>query len=239
MRVGKLSAMTGELVGSSAGGAALPVPGARPWTDADSALWHTARILDAVEGGVVPDQGMRTLFPLHDGEVALAQGTYTLDSMRALGDGSYQRTGSFAFGFGVVGLAVTAGTLAGNASRNNAARAQAAADAQVVWRPDHAGLLTVTNLGFFIVTSTGTFWWEWASVDLMQVIAFNTVVLQGRSDHGPVTWRVYSHWAELLFVLWAQSRHPGHPQLASRAWLPERWEAWAGSVGHPLPAAQR
>lgn len=239
MRVGKLSAMTGELVGGNPGGAAVPVPGARPWTDADSALWHTARILDSVAGGVVPDQGIRTLFPLHPGEVALAQGTYTLDSMRALGDGSYQRTGSYAFGFGVVGLAVTAGTLAANASRNNAARAQAAADAQVVWRPDHAGLLTVTNLGFFIVTSTGTFWWEWASVDLMQVVAFNTVVLQGRSDRGPVTWRVFSYWAELLFVLWAQARHPGHPQLAGRAWLPERWEAWAGSVGHPLPAAQR
>ncbi|QNE36463.1 hypothetical protein [Leifsonia shinshuensis] len=224
--------MTDELLAGAAG--------ARPWTDADSALWHTARLLAAVEqaaiaGGAVADQGIRTLFPLQDGEVALAQGTYTLDSMRAIGDGSYQRTGAFAFGTGVIGLAVTAGTLAANASRNNAARAQAMADAQVVWRPDSAGMLTVTDRGFVIVTGTGTFRWDWASVDLMQVVGFNTVVLQGRSDRGPVTWRIYSHWAELLFVLWARARHPGHPQLAGRAWLPERWEAWAAWVGHPLP----
>lgn len=223
--------MTGELI---AGG------GDRPWTDADSALWHTARLLAAVESGegtgAVADQGIRTLFPLEDGEVALAQGTYTLDSLRAIGDGSYQRTGSFAFGIGVIGLAVTAGTLAANASRNNSARAQAMADAQVAWRPDHAGMLTVTDRGFIIVTAAGTFRWDWGSVDLMQVVAFNTVVLQGRSDRGPVTWRIYSHWSELLFVLWARARHPGHPQLAGRAWLPERWEAWAAWVGHPLPA---
>ena len=222
--------MTGELVAGDTG---------RPWTDADSALWHTARLLAAVEAGapsgVVPDQGIRTPFPLQDGEQALAQGTYALDSLRAIGDGSYQRTGAFAFGTGVIGLAVTAGTLAANASRNNAARAQAMADAQVVWRPDSAGMLTVTDRGFVIVTGTGTFRWDWASVDLMQVVAFNTVVLQGRSDRGPVTWRIYSHWAELLFVLWARARHPGHPQLAGRAWLPERWEAWAAWVGHPLP----
>jgi hypothetical protein len=223
-----LSAMTGEVVTGSDG---------RPWTDADSALWHTARILAAVESGVVPDEGIRTLFPLHEGEVALAQGTYTVDAMRAIGDGSYQRTGSFAFGTGVLGLALTAGTLAANASQNNAAREQAMADAQVVWRPDHGGILTVTNLGFFLVTSTGTFWWDWASIDLMQVIGFNTVVLQGRSDRGPVTWRVFSYWSELVFVLWARARHPGHPQLAGRAWLPERWEAWAAWAGHPLPAA--
>lgn len=228
-----LCAMTGELVT----GGAPPADGGRPWTDADSALWHTARLLATVESGVVPDEGIRTLFPLHDGEVAIAQGTYTLDSMRAVGDGSYQRSGSFVFGTGALGLALTAGTLAANASQNNAARAQAAADAQVVWRPDHAGLLTVTNLGFWIVTNTGTFWWDWASVDLMQVVAFNTVVLQGRSEHGPVTWRIFSYWSELLFVLWARARHPGHPQLAGRAWLPERWEAWAAAVGHPLPIA--
>jgi hypothetical protein len=225
-----LGDMTGEL--SHPG---RPDGGSRPWTDADSALWHTVRILFAVDSGQLPDEGIATLFPLHPGERPLAQAGYQLDAMRAIGDGSYQRTGSFAFGTGALGLGLAVGTLAANASSNAAARARAEADAQIMWRPDSAGMLTVTNLGFYLVTATGTFWWNWESIDLMQVLAFNTIALQGRSEHGPVTWRIFSYWSELVFVLWARARHPAHPQLPDGRWLPENWAPWAARMGHPLP----
>ncbi len=225
--------MTGELLP----GTPPPADG-RAWTEADSALWHTARILATVEAGGTPAERVATLFPLRPGEQAFAVAPYQIDAMRAAGDGSYVHNSAWAFGTGTLGLALAAGTLAANASGNAARRAEAEANAQVVWRPDSTGALTVTNLGFYLVTATGTFWWDWGSIDLMQVVGFNAVVLQGRSERGPVTWRIFSMWSELVFVLWAAARHPEHPQLAGGRWLPEHWADWAARMGYPLPATR-
>lgn len=208
----------GGPAGGQPGGPAAATPRRRAWTDADSALWHTARILRSVAAGRLPEERVATLFALRPGEVAFVAATFQLDSMRPLRDGGSApyATPASASASDTLGLA-RAGT----------------------WRPDFGGALTVTNLGFYLVTPAGTFWWDWASIDLMQVTAFNTVVLQGRSDRGVVTWRIYSLWAELIFVLWAQARHPNHPQLADGGWLPEHWAEWAARQGYPPPLPER
>ncbi|MFJ4167841.1 hypothetical protein ACIPY5_19995 [Microbacterium sp. NPDC089698] len=94
--------------------------------------------------------------------------------------------------------------------------------------------MTITNLGFYIQDVEGLWWWDWGSIDLLQVAGFNTTIMHGRSTGGPVTWRLYSDWAELIFVLWAHARHRQHPQYLSGGWIPEGWAQWAAQQGYPL-----
>jgi hypothetical protein len=53
-------------------------------------------------------------------------------------------------------------------------------------------------------------------------------------SHGPISWILESHWAELAFVLWAIVRNPQHPQIIDGSWLPQHWAQWAGP-GYPPP----
>ena len=86
----------------------------------------------------------------------------------------------------------------------------------------------VHSSGFAFGTG-GLFRWGWASIDLMQVVDFNRIVLQGRSDRGLITWRATS---ELIFALCALNRHPQHPQLLDGTWLPPGWIEWATAMGY-------
>ncbi|KGJ75147.1 hypothetical protein GY21_09905 [Cryobacterium roopkundense] len=180
----------------------------------------------------MPEHRIDTLFPLANDEVALAAGNLFMDSFHAAGNGSYDRSSTFAWGTGVFGLALAAGTLAASAASNASRRNQAAADAQLAWRPLFGGTLFVTNGGFYIQTMQGLFPWSWEAIDLMQVVGFNMIILQAQSTSGPITWRLTSEWAELVFVLWALRRHPSHPQLRDGTWLPENWLPWATEQGY-------
>ena len=182
--------------------------------------------------GRVPEHQLPTLFPLWPGEVALAAGDLVADSFRSGGGGSRPRSVPIVLGAGPVGLALAVGSLAARAASNSTRLSQAAADAHPAWRPDFAGTIFVTTHGFVIQTAAGLQHWVWDSVDLMQVAGFNTAILQGRSDAGPVTWRLTSEWTELVFALWALARHPSHPQLLDGSWLPANWLPWATAQGY-------
>ena len=201
---------------------------ARVWLPADTALWTTCHIVSDTVNGRVPEHRIETLFPLASGEIALAAGSLDVESFYALDPVSPDRSSTFVWGSGIVGLALAVTTLATSASR----RAQADADAVEAWRPLFGGTLFVTDSGFYIQTLKGLFHWAWQLVDLMQVVGLNCVIVQARTTDGPVTWRVSSEWAELVFVLWALNRHPAHPQLRDGSWLPETWLLWATEQGY-------
>jgi len=209
-----------------------PKTGARVWLPADTALWTSCHIVFDTVHGRVPEHRIDTLFPLGQGETALAAGDLFVDSFYAAGDGSYDRSTTFAFGTGVFGLAIAAGTLAASAAGNASRRSQAAANAQQAWRPLFGGTAFVTNEGFYVQTMEGLFPWSWESIHLMQVVAFNRVIMQAQSATGPVTWRLNSEWSELIFALWALRRHPSHPQLRDGTWLPQNWLRWATDQGY-------
>jgi hypothetical protein len=177
----------------------------------------------------VPDYRVPTLFPLRPAEVAFAQGPVGVESFHAIGDGSrpagstvLATSGGFGFALGVATYAIA------NANR----QAQAAADATPMWRPAFGGSVVVTSQGFYLLDDAGKLDWDWDSIDLMQVVGFSCVVMQGQSAAGPVTWRITSDWAELIFVMWAMARHPRHPQLLDRSWIPARWPEWAEQQGY-------
>lgn len=205
----------------------------RPWLPADTALWTTCRIVAELRSGRTPDDRVPTYFPLRDGEQPYAGGLVSIDEFRAAGDGSYQTSNAYAFGTGTLGLAMTATTLAVNAAGNSARRAEAEANAAITWRPQVRGQIVITDQGFYLVDEFGVVSWDWASIDMVQVAAFGCVVLNGRSTRGPVTWRVVTDWAELLFLLWALNRHPRHPQLVDGTWMPAGWITWAAAQGYP------
>lgn len=208
----------------------------RAWGAADAALWHTLSIVASIENREVPEQRASTFFALQPNELAFAAGPFAIDSLRAAGDGSYVQNSSFVFGTGVLGAAMTLGTLAANAGSNAARRNRAIQDAQVMWRPDSNGLITVTNQGFYIQTHSGHFRWSWSAIKLAQMSSFSVLVFQGESARGPVTWRLTSDWAELIFALWALMVHPSHPQFVDGSWVPDNWIRWATDLGYPIPS---
>ena len=181
--------------------------------------------------GRLPEHRLPTLFPLAPGEVALTAGDIVAESFRP-GGGSRPRSVPIIVGAGPVGLALAVGSLAARVAANSARHSRAALDAHPAWRPDFSGTLIVTTHGFVIQTAAGLQHWLWDSVDLMQVTGFNSAILQGRTDAGPVTWRLTSEWTELVFALWALRRHPSHPQLLDGSWLPANWLPWAAAQGY-------
>lgn len=207
----------------------------RVWTPTDTALWNTCRVAYILEKtGETPQESVGTMFPLVAGERALAVGPLIVDEYKAAGDGSYQTSTFVAGGTGVFGLAMLAATAGGSAIGNANRRARAAQDATLAWRPQTSGHVTVTTLGFYIHDLQGLWRWDWGSIDLLQVAGPSTVVMQGRSTRGPLTWRLFSDWAELIFVLWAHARYRQHPQYLTGAWIPEGWARWSADQGYPL-----
>lgn len=58
------------------------------------------------------------------------------------------------------------------------------------------------------------------------------MILAAPSTQGTTHWLLQSQYAELVFLLWAKTRYPGHPQLQHHAWLPPNWAPWATAQGH-------
>lgn len=196
-------------------------------------MWHTCQIVSDIAARTVPAARVPTLFPLRDNEIAFATGAVAVDSFHAVGDGSYVASSRVMAGTGMFGLALGAATMAGSAIGNASRRAQAAVDATAMWRPIVNGTVVVASQGFYLLDQSGKFDWDWDSIELMQVVGFTSVLMQGRSTNGPVTWRITSDWAELIFVLWAMARHPQHPQLVDGSWVPAVWAEWATAQGYP------
>jgi hypothetical protein len=195
-------------------------------------MWRTCHIATDLVNRVVPEYRVATLFPLRSGELAFAEGAVVIDSFHAIGDGSYSTSSTVVAGTGSFGLALGVATIAGSAIGNASRRARAIANATPMWRPHVRGSVVVTSQGFYLLDQTGKYDWDWASIELMQVAGFSCVVMQGRSTTGPVTWRITSDWAELIFILWAMYRHPQHPQLIDQSWIPAGWAAWAEQQGY-------
>lgn len=205
----------------------------REWSQSDAALWHTCRMAHELETtGRANGIQVGSLFALAPWERVLAAGELLVEEFRSAGDGSYQRSSLIAGGTGVFGVALLAGTLGGSAIGNARRRSRAAQDAMQAWRFQTQGQITVTDQGFYIQDTGGLWRWDWGSIDLLQMAAPNVVLMQGQSARGPLTWRLSSHWAELVFVLWANARHRQHPQYLSGAWVPSGWVDWASSQGH-------
>lgn len=203
----------------------------RQWTDADGAMWHTCQIVADIEARRVPEARVSTYFALKPGEVALVSGPYSLHELRADGDGSYG-TSSLVL---ATSPAMAVGSMIGTIWGNSIARSRAEAAAQVMWRENLPGELIVTNLGFYLNEGGHLYWWNWDGIDALSMIGFNVVEMSGQGVERPVLWRISSYWAELVFVLWAMARHPQHPQLPGRQWVPPGWAQWAAWKGYPCP----
>lgn len=150
------------------------------------------------------------------------------------GDGTYYHSGGTFIATGKGGLALTAGIAGVQAMRNSSRRRQAAAAAQPRWIPADQGLIHGSH-GFYLQTPTGFHAWDWGSVHSAQVIGIGKAWIQGQSDRGPISWVIDSHWAEMIFVLWALVCNRCHPQLIGGCWLPPHWMPWAADQGFPPP----
>lgn len=193
------------------------------WSDADQGMFITCRMIADVLAGRLPPNRTPTYFRLGPGVVAFLSGPSQVLELRSNGDGSYYRNTTVMAGTGGVGLALLAGSLAGSAIGNSRARARAMADAQVAFRHQFDAVMYVTNAGMIFQNAGGVFTWWWSDVQAMQVVGPHDVLMQGKSDRGPVTWRLLTPWAELVMVLWALDQHPQHPQLQDGSWIAGGW----------------
>lgn len=191
------------------------------WTLHDTALWHTVDILAAyLTGDLDRRPPALTSFAPAFGpdERTLVEGPFQLFHFAAAGGDSF-----FVGGSGALGLALVAGSVLHSVNRN-----------QQRWRLADSGQLVVSTSGFYLASRQGLRPWSWAAVDGVTVSGPRSVTLQGRTDHGAaVSWAVNSDWSELLFVLWALTRHRRHPQLIAGSWLPPGWRERAEGHGYP------
>lgn len=202
------------------------------WTKQDQAILVSCQIIGDICRGRVPPMRAQTMFALPPDAVAFVSGPARIFELRAAGDGSYTTNGSFVFGTGRLGMAMMAGSLIGNAVANSRARSQAMADAQVAFRFQFEAGMYVANTGFIFHGAEGVFTWLYGDVHAMQLIEPNTVLMQGASGRGTVTWKMVSPYAELILVLWALERHPQHPQLCDGSWLADGWLEYARAQGY-------
>jgi hypothetical protein len=219
------------------------------WTVRDEVLYYTCTLAgELAAGGPVVSAGeVAAPFSPTLGETRplWGAGSFTLHEWRAPGDGSWQPTQTLAFGTGPVGTGLMIGSLVGGVIANCRARRAAEAAAIPRWMPIARGGLYLSHRGFYLHTDR-VLPWDWASITTATMAEPATVHLCGTSERGPISWRLCSDWAELLFITWALTRHPRHPQLVDGQWLPPGWLAHAHTQHKPvqltslrLPAADR
>lgn len=209
-------------------------------TPHDVAVWHTCQInelMDAGQAHVWPH--VPTSFPpaFSTDEHLYGVGYFTLHDYRALGDGSYVQDNGFFFATGGVGLALTAGIMAGRAAGNSARRKAAADAAQERWHEIDRGQFWVSDYGMYFLTEHGRFYsWQFGAIDAAQLLAPGTPWFTGESANGPISWILTSDWAELVFTCWCRVRHPRHQQFLAGAWVPPGWRERIIAMSVPLPA---
>lgn len=211
----------------------------------DAAIWWTARINDLMDlESLHQVEVVPTTFAPHlgaDERVVGASPVTQFDFIPA-GDGSYlhQRGGggfiissrpgvlAAGAGFALAGAAVRG---MGNARR----RREAEQLAQPQWRQIDAGILYVSQHGFYLHTPHGLFPWGWSNISAAELVGPGQLLVNGVSDRGPVHWVLQSDCAELAFTFWARARHPDHPQFRSGGWVPPGWVQRAQTSAHGVP----
>lgn len=166
-------------------------------------------------------------------EHIIAASNFQLSAFVPGSDGSYDKSRGLFLATGKIGLLISAGIMAGQAARN--ARRRRAAEAAMThrWVAGESGALCVSQLGFYLITSSGIHFWGWGALDYVSITAAEEIELLGRAEAGAVRWRLRSEVAELVFFLWAIVRAPHHPQLTG-----EQWHIAAGRDFHrDLPAS--
>ena len=139
----------------------------------------------------------------------------------AVGDGTYRSSTTFVGGFGPLGLALGAATLAGSAVGNTSRKARARVDATETWRPFDRGHLFVSAHGFYLGTGPGLLPFVHECVLRADLPAPATLELTcSMADGTQQSYVLTSWWAELVFLLWATRCNPHHPKLTNLGWLP-------------------
>lgn len=227
----------------SAGGPhGTPDPQATPWSNHDSALWWACQVAHDLGRGRSTEHFPAVASPFAPeppDTTYLATGPYELLDYRAVGDGSWTRNGGFFFATGGLGLALTAASAVARSTGNARRRRRAIEDATPRWLPVDGGHLYVGSHGFALHSVLGLIRPPYAQVSAAEMTAprhiMITVVVNGQQ----AVQIVVSDWAELLFVCWAERRHPRHPQLVQHGWLPPGWFDRARAFGHPTPLDDR
>ncbi|MFG2775266.1 hypothetical protein [Streptomyces sp. NPDC048350] len=131
------------------------------------------------------------------------------------------------------------GAALGNASR----RREAARNAQPRWVPDGAGEVTVALKGAYFVHATNPnrsaylYWSGLSQIDLVAPDVFQTHYISV-ANH-PITLRLHTPWASLIFAMAAYNSFPNHPRLLTGGWLPPSFEERCAALGHPCRPAAR
>lgn len=197
------------------------------WTARDDALWTTAEIAVLLRRGELDRRhALGVPFAMRLGgheERILAHGPFELFAWDAPGTGEYTYNTSSLVSTGRGGLAMMAGFAAARAIGNASRRRHAEASAQLRWMRLDPGTVAVGNFGFYLHTATAIPAWNWSGIHQASLTAPGMLSIDGMSDAGPVRWLLKTHWAELIFLLWASVCSPHHPQLTGRTWLPEEW----------------
>lgn len=187
-------------------------------------LVHTLMIADCLLRGTLDDRPfLASRFALtYPGERVLGVGPYDLRWWGAVGDGSWSIGGStFVAGTGRLGMGLVAGSLIVNQRAKSRARAAAAADATLQWRPVDQGHLHVTTHAFYFTDGAyGHRMFPWEVVQQVDVTEPGVAHFTGDTDQGSQTWRLTSTWAELLFATWVIARRHPHPQWLDGSWFP-------------------
>ncbi|WP_158888674.1 hypothetical protein [Amycolatopsis anabasis] len=213
-----------------------------PWTPRDEALRYTCYLAALLAGGHDLSQVAEVFAPFPatntEDERLWVMGPFLLSDFRSLGDGSWQVTTPMVFGTGALGVGLVAGSLIGGSIAKSRARRAAQMAAIPRWVPIEQGTLYVSQRGFYLHTPR-VMRWHWEAVTSAAMVAPATVHLAGNSDNGPISWILQSDWAELVFVSWAYTMHPRHPQLITGEWLPPGWMEHAHyhqRAPEPVPA---
>ncbi|OKL54693.1 hypothetical protein BSZ39_02595 [Bowdeniella nasicola] len=146
-------------------------------------------------------------------ERIIAMSSYELRAFVATSDGSYAKSRGLFLGTGKIGLALTAGVMAGQAVCNARRKKAAERAMQPRWVRGEGGALAISPLGFYLASPSGIHYWAWGAIDYCSVVADQVIEIVGRSTQGSIRWQLTSELAELIFYLWAIVRAPHHPQL--------------------------
>lgn len=216
----------------------IPQPG---WTPHDEALLHTCRLANLMITRGDPSQVPEVLAPFRPdvvGERLWASGPFSLWDWRPLGDGSWEKP-RWSKAELVIGLTNFAPvTAVSRFVKIKRAADQAAEDAVARWVQIASGTLYTSTYRFYFYTFTPQpqiYPWHWEDVTSAELLGPRSLRFTATSEVGPVTWMLESDWAELVFVTWALTMHPKHPQLASGSWLPPGWIQHARSWHRQVP----
>lgn len=213
-----------------------PVPPHR-----DSALRYTATLAHDLLQGRRPTSAATVHAPFPTQFAADEQlwsiGPFRLFDLRAPGDGTYVEDRSWFFATGALGLALSAGVLAGRKMGNDRRRRQAEEALVPRWIEIAAGDLYTGTHGFYMHSPNGLWSWSWLDIQSADVMGPGWLRFTGEGRGGQVNWSLVSDWAELLFLAWAMARHPGHPQLVTGHWWPGVWPSGPTAGSNALPGS--